>query len=42
MNLSEFNVFLLSNQEMIDIDGGIMIALCIVLFAAGMACALLL
>lgn len=42
INLIELNVSPLSNEEMIDIDGGIMIGLVIVCFAAGMACALLL
>lgn len=42
LNLSDLNVVSLSYNEMIEIDGGIWIALAIVLFAAGMACALLL
>ncbi|WP_256371691.1 hypothetical protein [Flavobacterium sp. YO12] len=42
INLIELNVTPLSFEEMIDIDGGILIGLVIVCFAAGMACALLL
>jgi hypothetical protein len=41
INLFEMNVSPLSAQEMIDIEGGIMIGLVILCFAAGMACALL-
>lgn len=42
MNLFEFNVSPLSIQEMIETDGGIIIGLVILCFAAGMACGLLL
>lgn len=42
INLFELNVSPLSAQEMIEIDGGILIGLVIICFAAGMACALLL
>lgn len=42
INLTALNVSPLSVEEMIDIEGGIMIGLVILCFAAGMACALLL
>lgn len=42
INLNELNVVSLSNVEMIETEGGILIGLCILLFAAGVAAGLLL